>query len=179
MGASVANAGIVFELVPAQPTIPTGGVGQFDIFFTPDTNVSIGGYTVGVVSEVGNFSSGTFDLVIAAGQAWDVSSSPGEAFSTFDGLGTTVAVVANQRRLFGSLLLDTAGVPNGEYNMFLSEVNLIDGFGNDLGATISGSAGSITFSISTIPEPTSIALVCIAGIGALARGRRRPASVLG
>ncbi len=172
------NAAIEFSLSPLTQSVTPGTPVEFSLFVTPDTNVNLGGFTVNVVSQAGVFNSGSFSLLIGTGvgQEWDLTSTPGEAYSTYDSFSQnpanppTVALTANVQVLFGSLTLDTTGVAEGTYSVSFTENGAISGLGGDLGGT---NAGAVSFTIAAVPEPTSLALLSVVGCGLLVRRRTK------
>jgi len=174
------DAAIQFSLTPPTQTVAAGTTARFDLFLTPDVNVNMGGFTVNVASQAGTFSSGNFALLIGtgAGQEWDLISTPGEAYSTYDSFSQnpanppTAALTANVPVLFGSLFLDTTGVSDGTYSVSFTENGAISGLGGDLGGT---NAGPVSFTIAAVPEPTSLALLSVVGCGLLVQRRQKKA----
>lgn len=183
---STSQAAVTFTLSPNNANIPQNSTAVFDVFISSDVNVVVGGYSLNVVAGAGDgtggvFSVGTFDYLVGdPGQSWDLLTTPGQAFSTADtgnvggtGVGGPT-LIANVATKLGSLTLNTAGVAVGNYTMSLDSLSAIQVNGNFIAGGTNGAinGGSINYSIITaVPEPTSLALLAMGGIGAVT-GRR-------
>lgn len=184
---STSQAAVTFSLSPNNANIlQNSNTAVFDVFITSDVNVVMGGYSLNVVAGAGDgsggvFSVGSFDYLVGdPGQSWDLLTTPGQAFSTADtgnvggtGVGGPI-LVANVATKLGSLTLNTNGVAVGTYTMSLDSLSAIQTNGNFIAGGTNGAinGGSITYNVITaVPEPTSLALLAMGGVGAVT-GRR-------
>lgn len=184
---STSQAAVTFSLSPNNANIlQNSNTAVFDVFITSDVNVVMGGYSLNVVAGAGDgsggvFSVGSFDYLVGdPGQSWDLLTTPGQAFSTADtgnvggtGVGGPT-LVANVATKLGSLTLNTNGVAAGTYTMSLDSLSAIQTNGNFIAGGTNGAinGGSITYNVITaVPEPTSLALLAMGGVGAVT-GRR-------
>lgn len=184
---STSQAAVTFSLSPNNANIlQNSNTAVFDVFITSDVNVVMGGYSLNVVAGAGDgsggvFSVGSFDYLVGdPGQSWDLLTTPGQAFSTADtgnvggtGVGGPL-LVANVATKLGSLTLNTNGVAVGTYTMSLDSLSAIQTNGNFIAGGTNGAinGGSITYNVITaVPEPTSLALLAMGGVGAVT-GRR-------
>ena len=181
-----ANADILFSLSPATSTITLGNKADFNVFIRSATDVTVGGYSVNVLAGPGNgtagrFSSGTFSFFVGdPNQSWDLTTTPGQAFSTAD-TGTTGGtnagslLLANTTTLLGTVTLDTAGATIGTYSMSLDQLSAIQVNGTFIPGGVNGASygGPVSFQITAVPEPASIALVGLAVGGFWLRRRCR------
>ncbi len=182
-----ARAEIVFNITPATSSIVLGNSAVFNIFIQSATPETIGGYSIqvnaGPANGVGGtFTSGTFDFLVGApNQSWDFQRA-GQAFSTAftgsaggTGIGRTIA--ANTSVQFGSLTLSTMGATQGPYQLTVSSLSA-SGVGNTgffPGGTNGASfSGPVSYSITAVPEPNSLALLGLASLGIVWLRKRRP-----
>jgi hypothetical protein len=109
-----------------------------------------------------------------------VSSNPDGFFAgSFPGFSVSYSTLANTavtlgttESLLATVTLSTVGATPGSYSAVLSGLDAVDGGFNQL-ATSSSSTLLTSYTISAVPEPTSMALVCVAGAGLMVRFRRR------
>jgi hypothetical protein len=185
-----ANADILFSLSPATSTITLGNKADFNVFIRSATEVIVGGYSLNVIAgpsdgpgkgTAGRFSSGTFSFLVGdPNQGWDLTTTPGQAYSTADtnttgGTNAGSLLLANTTRLLGTLTLDTAGATIGTYSMSLDQLSAIQVNGNFIPGGVNGASygGPVSFQITAVPEPASIALVGLAVGGFWLRRRCR------
>jgi len=182
-----AKAEIVFSITPATTAIVLGDSAVFNVFIESVTTETIGGYSIQLNAGPANggggrFTSGTFDFLVGApSQTWDLQRA-GEAFSTAftgsaggTGVGRTIA--ANTKVQFGSLTLSTTGATEGTYQMTVSSLSASGvgstGFlpGGTNGATFTG---PVSYRITAVPEPNSLALLGLGSLGIVWLRKRRP-----
>ncbi|HUP80921.1 MAG TPA: PEP-CTERM sorting domain-containing protein [Pirellula sp.] len=189
---SFTQAAITFSITPNNTNITAGSSAVFNINITSDANVTLGGYSLNVIAGAGNttggvFSAGTFDFLVGdPGQAWDLTSRLGQAFSTADtgksgGTGVGNSLQANVTTRLGTLTLTTTGVAPATYQMSLASLSAIAPNGNFIAGGTNGAVngGAINYTITAVPEPSSIFLSCIVGTCFLAsRMRTRKSEVL-
>jgi hypothetical protein len=182
--AGPAHGAITFTITPQNATIEQGTNAVFNIFMSSPTNEIVGGYSINVLAGAGNgtggvFLGGTFDFLVGAPvQTWDVGSTPGQAFSTADtgtsgGTGLGNLLVANTPTRLGTLTLRTNNVAAATYQMSMSSLSAIQVNGLPIVGSSSGAVngGAISYTISAVPEPSSLLLLATAGC-ALFRFRR-------
>ena len=188
---SFTQAAIMFSITPNNTNITAGSSAVYNINITSDTNVALGGYSVNVRAGAGNttggvFSAGTFDFFVGdPGQAWALTAPAGQAFSTADtgkpgGTGVGNSLLANVTTRLGTLTLNTTGVAPATYQMSFNSLSAIAPNGNFIAGGTNGAinGGAINYTITAVPEPSSIFLGCIAGACFLAsRMRRRKSKV--
>jgi PEP-CTERM motif len=181
------QAAIIFTLTPANAEIIQGASAVFNVDISSATQEVIGGYTINVRAGAGNgtggtFTSGTFNFLIGApSQAWDVATTPGQAFSTADtaasgGTGLGAVLPANTITRLGTLTLSTVGVAPGNYAMSMTSLNAIQLNGLPIQGSASGTinSGNINYMVvSAVPEPSSLLFVTIGVIGAIGIARKR------
>ncbi|MEQ1828369.1 MAG: PEP-CTERM sorting domain-containing protein [Pirellula sp.] len=161
--AQTGQAAIVFSLSPASQTIPQGTNGLFNLFIRSDTTpVIINSLDVNVVAGAGNGTGGIFlasSTQFLGSTAFDVTTTPGQAFSTnFQQGGTEIGTT---NTLYGILNLRTVGVAPGTYNMQLN--NLFAN--NPVTSSVPTLAINATYTIEAVPEPGTFALVGLAVLG--------------
>jgi hypothetical protein len=162
--ASQSQAAIVFTLSPATQNITQGSVGIFNLFLRSDTvPLQIDGIDVNVNAGAGNGTGGVFQsspTFLLGSAPFDVTSTPGQAFSTNFAIGGISLGTTNT--LYGILSLGTTGVTPGTYALTMDTFR----------ANSPTSAGQPTiavnasYTIQAIPEPGTIVLmgVSIAGL---------------
>ena len=116
-------------------------------------------------------------------------------FNTTTGVGNFTANVGNEifdsnsPKTVGTITLDTAGLASGNYDLFVQSTDwMVTGAADNStllfdGTSVAGAGNSITFppilsfTITAVPEPSSLALVAlITCFGCFARSRRWPAN---
>ena len=186
-----ARAEIVFNITPETTNIVLGNNAVFNIFIQSATEVTIGGYSINVVAGQpdlpgvgGRFTSGTIAFSVGApSQVWDFQR-VGQAFSSAftgstGGTGTGRSIAANTVVPFGTLTLSTVGATEGTYQMTVSSLSAVgvnnsflpNGTNGTNGAFFSG---PITYSITAVPEPNSLALLGFVSLGIAWLRKRRP-----
>ena len=181
-----AQAEILFSLSANNTNIAAGSNAVFSVFIKSDVAVTLGGYSVNVVAGNGNggggiFTSGTFDFLVGdPGQAWDLTHPLGKAYSTADtgntgGTGLGNGLLANVSTRLGTLTLNTTGVAPGTYQMSLTDLSAIQVNGNFIPGGVNGASngGPISYSITAVPEPSSIGLATVCCLIGLASKRIR------
>jgi hypothetical protein len=188
--AAAARADVIFRVAQTTPASGTNllngnaSAGVFSIFISSTTaNQSL----LGVDFFVELSSPGGQGGVLVAGTndflTGNVSNPAGWVGDPFAGAGTTSAFYANislgaafsigtSETLLATVTLSTVGAVDGTYSVNLSQVVAADGafFEIPLSPT---STLSTSYTIAAVPEPTSMALVAVVGLGALVRHRRR------
>jgi hypothetical protein len=172
-----ASAAIVFSLAPTSQNIVQGTTGIFSLFLRSDTvPILIDAVDVNVVAGAGNGSGGIFlpsQSAILGSTAFDVTTTPGQAFSTNFLAGGVQIGTSNT--LYGTLNLSTTGVALGTYQMTLNGLSAnMPGAGGGAQTTL---ALNSSYTITAVPEASSIFLtgvVCCGFVGAswLTRLRR-------
>jgi hypothetical protein len=168
------QAAIVFTLSPANQSVNAGTPLVFNLFVKSDTvATTIDALDVNVVAGAGDgtggvFTSGTTTLL--GSDPFDVLTNPGQAFSTnFQAGGTSIGTTDV---LYGVLTLDTTGVAGGNYTITLDSLNAND----PVNGSIATSGVGAAYSITAVPEPTSMALVgLIGGVVGFRRWRKMAA----
>lgn len=175
------QAAITFSLAPSNAQIPQGSTAVFEVFISSPTQETIGGYSLNVLAGPGNgsagvFSTGSFNFLVGApNQNWDLTSTPGQAFSTADtgasgGTGTGAVLAANTSTRLGTLTLNTTGVATGQYQMSLSSLSAIQLNGLPISGSATGAlnGGPITYNvIAAVPEAGSLWMMSVASFGIL------------
>lgn len=169
----IANAGMIFTIQPAAgfETITLGGTGQFKLYIRSNVagGEQIDSIDVNVKAGAGNgtagvFSSGTTTLL--GNVPFDVSSTPGQAFSTnFLSGGTLIpfasGVGSDLGVQYGALQLSTLGIGPGTYPITLDQLNA-NPFYSGIGAppaAVPTFAVNSSFTITSVPEPSSLWLM--------------------
>jgi hypothetical protein len=133
----------------------------FNLFVKSDTiATTIDAFDVNVVAGAGDttggvFTSGTTSLL--GSDPFDVTSTPGQAFSTNFAVGGTL--IGTTDILYGVLTLDTTGVAAGNYIISLDSLSAND----PINGPVLTNGVNAAYSISAVPEPTSMALVGLIG----------------
>ena len=168
------QAAIVFTLSPANQSAAAGTPLVFNLFVRSDTvETTIDALDVNVVAGAGDgtggvFSSGT--TLLLGSDPFDVLSTPGQAFSTNFQFGGTLIGLTDT--LYGVLTLDTTGVAAGNYNITLDSLAAND----PITAAVPTVGINASYSITAVPEPTSMALVgLIGGVVGFRRWRKMAA----
>ena len=173
-------------------TTPTGGAplplnnpsaGIFSIFVSSTVaNQGISGIgfrlSLSSVSGAGGtMASGTFDLPSSGlwtnPAGWMAGSFPGTTtavLNTAVGAGGSMTIGTSEQ-LLATVTLSTVGATDGFFQATISEFEAGDAGFNELGLATNLSTLSLNYAAA--PEPGSIALVCVAGLGAAWRYRRR------
>ena len=186
--AQAATAELIFSLSPVgSSNIELGSSGSFNVFITSPTAVNVGGFTVSVTTQTTGGAAltgaaGTFTpastmsfLIGDPNQSWDVAQTVGQAFSTADtgsagGTGNGNSLLANTPTLLGTLVLDTSGGLVGDYRLALGDLAGNGLNGGFLAGGVNGASngGALNFSITAVPEPTSMALLGVVAFGGVA-----------
>jgi PEP-CTERM motif len=165
-----ATAAIVFSLSPNNSTINLGNAAIFNVSVrsTLAAGEQVDGLEGNVISSAGTFTAASVTLLLNNG-AVDVST-PGQAFmSNFLNGGFNLS---NNDTLFARLTLSTTGVAPGNYNIRF-ETGSLAANSPTLAALAVQDGGPINFTITAIPEPSSLMLVgAISGLVAIRRKRR-------
>lgn len=169
------NADLIFSLSPVDSQVALGSKADFQIFIRSTTDVTVGGYSLNVVAgpgdgTAGRFESGTFSFFVGdPNQSWDVASTVGQAFSTADtgaagGSNLGSPLIANVTQLLGTVKLDTSGATLGNYSMSLDNLSAIQVNGAFIQGGVNGASfsGPVSYQITAIPEPNSLALLGLA-----------------
>jgi hypothetical protein len=189
VSATATRADVIFRVAQTTPSSGTplnGGepsAGVFSIFISSTTaNQSL----LGVDFRVQLSNAGGQGGVMVAGTndflTGNVSNPAGWVGNPFAGAGSTDALfstasngapfsIGTSETLLATFTLSTVGAAEGTYSVNLSSIDAADGsfFTIPLSPT---STLSIAYLVS-VPEPTSMALVAVAGLGALVGRRRR------
>jgi hypothetical protein len=167
---SAAKCDLVFSVAQRTPgPITLGSDAIFDLFVRSTTaNQGFAQLSVEIVLEKKDGSAGRFSengLETNLDGSWLPTGDP----FLLDYLGLPNASTPSfglSNIPIGEFVLSTAGATEGTYQILLTAV-AFDGFNN-----IPSSGEPTTYTIA-VPEPTSMALVCVAGVGALWGYRRR------
>jgi hypothetical protein len=127
----------------------------------------------------GRLVAGTNDLLLPSPGGWftDFFAPPGDGtagvFSAVITLGNPAVTIQATERLLATATLSTVGAAEGTYVASLSGLELIDGGFNPIVVSPTSTL-SVNYTISAIPEPSSMALagIALAGIGYRIRKRR-------
>jgi hypothetical protein len=174
-----ANADIVVSVAPVNPgPIVEGTSAVFDIFARSTTaNEQFGFFAFDLVvstpagvaltdSRGGRFTNPATNLL--GGFGWSFNNN-NPAIALFDGQSSaTIPGFGSNNTKIGTITLATPGATLGNYLMdFRNVVALTSGF-----VTIASSGQSTSFTITAVPEPSSMALLCVAGVAAWGYRRR-------
>jgi len=170
---SVARADVIFSIAKTSPgDILLGTTATFDVFartdvgtqafqvltfdFVLDNNTGAGGQ---LVPPTESFLNGGWSIADPYLGLYD-----GQQTATFNTLTTTDALLGRI-----TLTAANAAAAAGTYTMRLQGVSV-----TPLSGSVNASAAPpLSYTISAVPEPTSMALVSVVGIGALVGYRRR------
>jgi len=170
------EASIVISLEPVQSFVESGSPLNVNVFLTPTVNSQLAGYTVGILTNGGVFTGGTIDLKLGSeNEQWFIDEPPfnNEIFATYAApAGVSRSLTAGDRVLFGTVIVDTTGLADGVYELSFSTIGGID-LDNNLIAFNPANPNGITNFIVGVPEPTSMALMAVAGAGFFVRRRLR------
>ncbi len=175
---SVCRADIIFLVSPSTQNIVQGQTGIFDIFIHSDAGpVVLTGIDIQVNAGAGNGSAGVFTAgtTNALGSVpFDVTTNPGQAFSS--NFTTTQTLSLNSTDfLYGSLTLSTTGVALGTYSLNIPPGSLVvsDNLFAPVATQVLGLTSYTVISPSSVPEPTSLALLSMVGLAAAWRANRK------
>jgi len=181
------RAEVVFSLVPSSTSIELGSSATVDVFMRSTTSGTVGGFSANVIAGSvngvgGRFTSGTFEFLIGdPKQSWDTNSTVGHAFATADtssagGTGAGRAIAADTNVRLGTLTFSTAGASIGNYQFNTSSLSAIQLNGSFFPGGVNGASfsGPVAYSITAVPEPTSIALLCAGGLSITLYRIRKP-----
>lgn len=174
-----ANADIVVSVAPVNSgPIVEGTSAVFDIFARSTTgNQDFGFFAFDLIVSTpagapltdargGRFTNPATNLL--GGFGWSFNNN-NPAIALFDGQSSaTIPSFGSNNTRIGSITLATPGATLGNYLMdFRNVTALTSGF-----VTIPSSGLSTSFSITAVPEPSSMALLCVAGVAAWSYRRR-------
>jgi hypothetical protein len=172
---SVGKADIVFSLSPLSQTITQGSNGIFEVFVRSSSGTQkVDGIDVNVNAGAGNGTGGKFIsgvTFLLGSTPFDITTTTGQAFSTNFQLGGIDVGTTDQ--LYGRLTLDTTGLALGTYTMSLDQLNANS-------PTLAGlpvQGFNATYTITAIPEPSSVLLVSAVGFYGWRRARRTKPSL--
>ena len=177
-----ANADIVVSVAPVNPgPIVEGTSAVFDIFARSTTgNQDFGFFGFDLVVSTpagapltdgrgGRFVNPATNLLGGFGWSFD-NSNPAKAF--FDGTSSaTIPSIGSNNIKIATSTLATPGATLGNYLMDFRLVSVTRGLADSFSA-ITSSGQSTSFSITAVPEPSSMALLCVAGVAAWGYRRR-------
>lgn len=152
------EATIIYSLSPASQSIVQGSVGLFNLSVRTDVagGQQINGLEANVVSNAPNsfFTVASQTLLLNNGPI--DRSTPGQAFiSNFLPAGFSLGTTDT---LFARLFLSTTNVATGPYTISLNQLAANS-------PTLAGlpvqSSGVVSYTVTAVPEPTSIALVAL------------------
>lgn len=190
VGSSSASAGLIFSVAKTSPAgdVPPGSAtaAVFGVFVRSDVpNQSFLGadFALAISSASGaggRYVAGTNDLLVpgAGGFIGSPFTAPGSVAVNFSSLANTAVTLGTTDTLLATLTLSTAGaeVLEGNYSMTLSGLDAVDSGFNQIATA---SAGPVNYTITAVPEPTTIASLGIAagvaGIGIARKKLRRAA----
>lgn len=172
---SFGKADIVFSVSPLSQTITQGSNGIFEVFIRSSSGTQkVDGVDVNVNAGAGNGTGGKFIsgvTFLLGATPFDITTTTGQAFSTNFQLGGIDIGTTDQ--LYGRLTLDTTGVALGTYTMSLDQLNANS-------PTLAGlpvQGFNATYTITAIPEPSSVLLVSAVGLYGWRRARRTKSSL--
>lgn len=186
VGSSSASAGLIFSVAKTSPTgdVPVGSAtaAVFGVFVRSDVpNQSFLGadFSLAISSASGaggRYVAGTNDLLVPGAGGFIGSSPfapPGAVAVNFSSLANDAVTLGTTDTLLATLTLSTAGADalEGNYSMTLSGLDAIDSGFNQL--TVA-SAGPVNYTITAVPEPTTIvSLGMAAGIAGFGVARKK------
>lgn len=168
--AQSAKADIVFSLSPANSTINQGTSAIFDVLVR--TNIAGGelvdGLEANVIASAGNFTAASATFLLNNASV-DLTT-PSQAFlSNFLNGGFSLS---NSDTLFARLTLSTTAIAPGNYNLRFEPGSLAANSPTAAGLPTQD-GGPINFTITAVPEPSSLLLFgAVGGLIALRRTRR-------
>jgi len=162
-----AESALVFTVTPLASTVAPNQEIVFDLFIESNSGpVTIDAIDVNAVAGSGDGTQGVFTeglTLLLGGDPFDVTTTPGQAFSTnFQAGGVSI----NSRVQYGTLRLSTLVANPGSYNLSL----------DSLAANVPGvGAIEVTFDeivfYTILPEPSSFGLVGLAAFSLQIRRR--------
>lgn len=173
------NADILVSVAPVNSgPIVEGSTAVFDVFARSTTgNQAFGFFAFDLIvttpagtpltdARGGRFTNPATNLL--GGFGWQFSQT-NPAIALFDGQSSvSVPSFGDSNTRVGTVTLATAGATPGNYLMdFRNVVTLTTGF-----QSIASSGSPTSFSITAVPEPSSMALLCVAGAAAWVYRRR-------
>lgn len=174
-----ANGDVILSAAQVNPgPIVEGSSSTFDIFARSTTgnqafitfgfNLSLSTPTGTVIADErgGRFTNPATNLLGGIGWRFNQSNPALAIFDANSSGSITSFGDANVR--IGSITLATPGATPGNYSMGFS---LVNGLSPTLGQIV-GSGQSLSYSITAVPEPSSMALLCVAGVAAWGYRRR-------
>lgn len=185
--ASTLKAELIFDIQLSETTVTLGSNITVTVRIRSPSEVTVGGYTANVLAGLGDGSGGALvdgviDLSVGdPTESWDTASIVGQAFVTTDtnnGTGTGTVLLANQVYVLGRLTLDTSGSSLGIHQLSMDSLagnNLSGGFlaGAEFGARFDPVTSVLQYTVTAVPEPSSLLLISTAVGGALSLRLRR------
>ncbi len=167
------SADIMFTLSPASLQVPQGDIAVFNIFLSSDTpgGQLVDGVDVNANAGPGDGTRGVFSAsstFLFGSAPFEVIDTPGQAFSTNSGSSQTITTPI----LYGTLNLNTAGVPLGIYPLTLDQLNANNPTAG-APAYISRSIDATFQVIAPVPEPSSFLMLTGLSLGCVLNRRRR------
>lgn len=188
---STAKADMLMSISPASQTIQVGNSFLFTINLRSDTDVVLGGIdmllfagNLNGTGSAGSFSSPTSIFFAPAqnGGDWDVST-PGQAFYSRNVIGVApttpagISLLANTTVSFATIRLNTAGAQTGTYNLGFDASSFTALTPANVSVPLAGLG--TTFTITAVPEPSTIALTAIGLVTGVCFQRRRKSAAKG
>lgn len=170
---SVGRADVIFSIAKTTPgDVVLGSTATFDVFARTDTgtvSISVLGFDFVLDNNTGAGGQLTLPTESFLNNGWAIID-PYTAL--YDGTTgpTTFNQLTETNTLVGRITLSAANPPAlaGTYRMRLLNTSV-----TPTGGSVNSTGGFLDYTISAVPEPTSMALVGIVGVGALAGYRRR------
>lgn len=176
--------GVIFTISSSNSIITLGDSSTFEIRVRSDNglipnlaaidfnlNANDPGSTGAVVSG-GRFTSGVSNYFpAAAGGFFPLFPTSSAAFSANQAQGLPL----DTSQLLATLTLSTAGATAGNYQMLLNGIEVLDSNNGNIPFSFDNAGGIFNYSITAVPEPSSMALLglTLAGVGVASRLRRR------
>lgn len=164
---------MIFTITPkSATTVVQGGSISFDILVRADTPVTIDGMNMVLHAGAGNGTQGTFSSAATSAMAGTRNfnrSQPGKASVSWGG---TTSNITTSNQVFGSFVIDTTNSQFGTFSVSFATLtpSAPVSFGNAVGVPAS-------YTVSAVPEPSSLIVCVVGGLGGLAyrrwRSRRR------